>query len=309
MFDVVGLGTVAADIVKRVDKLPAADGFAVILETTFLPGGSGSNVITQISRLGGTCAYIAQVGDDSIGEVVIGSLKDEKVDTSGILIKEKGSTIHTEIVVDQQGEKFILLSLGDSFLSMETSGVNYGLLDQAKVYFTDLLPGGPAIEGLKRAKEKGLNTVVNMQVNLGTMTGLGVNKETILAALPYIDVFAPCREGLFDLCETQDVVEAKDCIRKSFSNTLLVTLGGKGSVAFDKEDRMITVAPHPVKVVDTTGAGDSYLGGFIYKHFIQQSGLQESMEFASRCAAFTCGGLGARSCPTLEDVLSGRSIG
>ena len=71
MFDVVGLGTVAADIVKRVDQLPAADGFAVILETTFLPGGSGSNVMTQISRLTGRCAYIAQVGDDSVGEVVI----------------------------------------------------------------------------------------------------------------------------------------------------------------------------------------------------------------------------------------------
>ena len=79
MFDVVGMGTVAADIIKRVDKLPAADGFAVIKETNFLPGGSGSNVITQVSRLTGKCAYIAQVGNDSIGEVVVGSLKDDRI--------------------------------------------------------------------------------------------------------------------------------------------------------------------------------------------------------------------------------------
>ncbi len=303
MFDVVGLGTVAADIVKRVDQLPAADGFAVILETTFLPGGSGSNVITQVSRLTGRCAYIAQVGNDSIGEVVVNSLKNEGVDTSGIVVKQQGSTIHTEIVVDQRGEKFILLSLGDSFLTLSTSDVDYALLDQAKVYFTDLLPGGPAIEGLKRAKETGLATVVNMQVNLATMTGLGVDKATILQALPYIDVFAPCREGLFDLCETQDLLEAKAVMRAVFHKTLLVTLGAKGSAAFDENDQMTVVAPFPAKIVDTTGAGDSYLGAFIYQHFLRQSNLQTSMEFASRCAAFTCGGLGARSCPTLKDVL------
>lgn len=303
MFDVVGLGTVAADIVKRVDQLPAADGFAVILDTTFLPGGSGSNVMTQISRLTGRCAYIAQVGDDSVGEVVINSLKSEGVDTSGFVIKKQGSTIHTEIVVDKHGEKFILLSLGDSFLTLDTGDVNYGLLDLAKVYFTDLLPGGPAIEGLKRAKKQGLATVVNMQVNLATMTGLGVDKATILQALPYIDVFAPCREGLFDLCETQDLLEAKIAMRAVFQKTLLVTLGGKGSVAFDETDQMISVSPYPAKVVDTTGAGDSYLGGFIFQRFLRQSDLKTSMEFASRCAAFTCGGLGARSCPTLKDVL------
>ena len=303
MFDVVGIGTVAADIIKKVDKLPAADGFAVILETTFLPGGSGSNVITQVSRLSGRCAYIAQVGDDSVGSVVVNSLKDEKVDASWIVVKKQGSTIHTEIVVDSQGEKFILLSLGDSFLSLKPSDVNYGLLDQATVYFTDLLPGEPTIEGLKRAKEKGLRTIVNMQVNLATMTGLGVDKETILKALPYIDVFAPCREGFYDLCGTQDLIQAKEYIRTVFKHTLLVTLGSKGSVAFDEQDQTISVAPQPVKVVDTTGAGDSYLGGFIYKYFIDQSDLKTSMEFATRCAAFTCGGLGARSCPTLKDVL------
>lgn len=303
MFDVVGLGTVAADIIKRVDRLPAADGFAVIKETTFLPGGSGSNVITQVSRLTGTCAYIAQIGDDNVGDVVKNSLKDENVDTGAMVVMEHGSTINTEIIVDDQGEKFILLSLGDAFLSLKASQVNYGILDGAKVFFTDLLPGEAAMEGLKQAKEKGLKTIVNMQVNLATMTGLGVDKEAILGALKYIDVFAPCREGLYDICGTQDLNQARAYLKPYFDKTLLVTLGGKGSVAFDEGDNMISVAPKPVKVVDTTGAGDSYLGGFLYKYFIDGDDLQEAMEFATRCAAFTCEGLGARSCPTLKDVL------
>lgn len=303
MFDVVGLGTVAADIIKRVDKLPVADGFAVIKETTFLPGGSGSNVITQVSRLTGECAYIAQIGDDTVGDVVKNSLKDENVDTSAMVVMEHGTTINTEIIVDDQGEKFILLSLGDAFLSLKASQVDYGILDGSKVFFTDLLPGEAAIEGLKQAKAKGLKTIVNMQVNLATMTGFGVDKETILQSLKYIDVFAPCREGLYDICGTEDLDQARSYLKPYFGKILLVTLGGKGSVAFDEADNMISVEPKPVKVVDTTGAGDSYLGGFIYKYFIDGDDLQGAMKFATRCAAFTCEGLGARSCPTLKDVL------
>ena len=303
MFDVVGMGTVAADIIKRVDKLPAADGFAVIKETNFLPGGSGSNVITQVSRLTGKCAYIAQVGDDSIGDVVIGSLKNEKVNTDNMVIMAGGTTISSEIIVDDQGEKFILLNMGDALMSLQKAHVNYDIFDEAKVFFTDLVPGEPAIEGLKKAKEKGLKTIVNMQVNLATMTGLGVGKDAILDALKYIDVFAPCREGLFDICETDDVDAAKDYLRPYFKNILLVTLGGSGSVAFDEKDSKIRVPIEPVKVVDTTGAGDSFLGAFIYKFFIDQDNIQSSMEFATRCAAFTCSGLGARSCPTLEEIL------
>ena len=303
MFDVVGLGTVAADIIKNVDKLPGADGFAVIKETSFLPGGSGTNVMTQVSRLSGKCAYIAKVGDDNIGDVVLRSLKYEKVDTQGMVVMENATTLHTEIIVDDDGEKFIFLTIGDAFLSLDVEETNYGLLDDAKVYFTDLLPGGPAIEGLKRAKEKGLKTVVNMQVNLATMTGLGVDKAMIMDALQYIDVFAPCREGLSDLCGTQDVTEAKDCLCKAFKGILLVTLGGEGSVAYDEEDNKITVPVRPTKVVDTTGAGDSYLGAFIYKYFVDGDNLQGAMAFATRCAAFTCGALGARACPTLEEML------
>jgi len=158
------------------------------------------------------------------------------------------------------------------------------------------------MEGLKQAKAKGLKTIVNMQVNLATMTGLGVDKDMILQSLKYIDVFAPCREGLYDICGTEDLKQARAYLKPYFSQVLLVTLGGKGSVSFDAQDNMISVGPQPVKVVDTTGAGDSYLGGFIYKYFIENDNLQGAMEFATRCAAYTCGGLGARSCPALKDV-------
>ena len=57
-----------------------------------------------------------------------------------------------------------------------------------------------------------------------------------------------------------------------------------------------------VKAVDTTGAGDSYMGSFIYSYCLKGKGLEESMRFASPRAAHTCTGLGARFSPKLEEV-------
>jgi sugar/nucleoside kinase (ribokinase family) len=134
------------------------------------------------------------------------------------------------------------------------------------------------------------------------MIGLGVDKDMILEALSYIDVFAPCREGFYDLCETTDIDKAKDYIRQYFKGTLLVTLGAEGSVSFDENDNKIAVPIQKTKVIDTTGAGDSYLGAFIYKYFVDEDSLQGAMEFATKCASFTCTYLGARACPTLAEI-------
>ena len=166
-----------------------------------------------------------------------------------------------------------------------------------------LLPGAATIAAVKAAKAQGKKTVFNMQIGLPMMEGMGVSKEMILDVLPHLDVFAPCRDGLFALAGTQDVAEAAAYVRQYFKGLLLVTLGGEGSVAYEA-DGTVTRVPVDTRaaVVDTTGAGDSYLGGFIYDYLIRQRPLRDAMWFATVCAGCTCGKMGARSGPTLAQV-------
>ena len=91
-------------------------------------------------------------------------------------------------------------------------------------------------------------------------------------------------------------------VRKHFKGTLLVTLGSKGAVAFDENDRRYECAARNVKAVDTTGAGDSFMGAMLYTHLLNEMELGKAMEFATACSAITCQGLGARSTPTREQV-------
>ena len=107
-----------------------------------------------------------------------------------------------------------------------------------------------------------------------------------------MDIFAPCAEGLYALTGTQDLEACVQILRPYCKGIFLFTQGSKGSVAFDKSDRKITIPSKKIQVVDTTGAGDSYMGSFLFSYCLKKKGLKASMEFATTCAAYTCTGMG-----------------
>lgn len=298
--DVYGLGTLAMDVLMKVDKLPAADGFCIVKSNERQPGGSGTNVIVQLARLGAECGFVGGVGDDGLGKDVLESLRQEKVNTDQMKVMPGKITLHTDIVIDEEGDKFIMLNMGDAFGSLTAEDVDHEVISDAKVFYTDLLPYAPAVSALKAARESGTKTVFNMQVGLGTMEGLGVSREDVLAALEYVDVFAPCQEGLYGLTGTRDLDECVTFLRKYCKGVLLFTLGKKGSAAYDEQNRRFSTDSVTVEAVDTTGAGDSYMGSFIFAYYMRQYDLQKAMRFASVCAGHTCTGLGARFSPDIE---------
>ncbi len=300
--EIVAVATYAMDVLMNVDRLPGEDGFAVVTGNTYMPGGSGTNVLTQAARLGAECGFMGLLGDDTLGNDIIASLHDEKIDTSAVRRKESGISLHTDIVVDSEGKKFILLNMGNSFLAYEPEMMDMDYLRNAKIYFTDLLPVGPAVEGLKAAKAAGLKTGFNMQLDLMGMTGFGASKEIILESLQYVDLFAPCRAGLYQLCGTEDLDACLAYLRPYFKGTLLVTLGGEGSAAYDENDVRYNQPIFPVNVVDTTGAGDAYMGGMLYAYLLKGMPLPEAMEFSTVCSSITCQKMGARSGPSLQQA-------
>ena len=300
--EVCGLGTIAMDVLMQVDMLPQKDGFCMVENTSYQPGGSGSNVIVQLARLGAECGYIAALSKDRYGLDILNNLKAEGVDTSCMEVFDKGVTLHTDIVIDQNGDKFIMLNMGDTFEKLEFDDMKKLYVEKTKVFYTDLCPGKPAMKAITAARNRGIETVFNMQVGLATMNGLGVSKEELLACIREVDVFAPCRQGLFDLTGTENLDECCGYLRNYTDAVLLFTLGSGGSAAYERDGTKYEVPCKKVNVIDTTGAGDSYMGGFIYSYCIKGKDLLSSMRFATSCAAHTCRGLGARFSPDLEMV-------
>ena len=140
-YDVWGLGTLAMDVLMKVDALPKEDGFCMVLDNERQPGGSGTNVIVQLARLGAKCGYSGAVGDDGLGQEVIRSLEQEGIDAKNMIIRKGGITLHTDIVIDREGNKFIMLNMGDAFGSLKPEEGALDQICQAKVFYTDLQIG------------------------------------------------------------------------------------------------------------------------------------------------------------------------
>lgn len=105
---------------------------------------------------------------------------------------------------------------------------------------------------------------------------------------------------MYELTGTTDLDACMRYFRQYCKGTLLFTLGKEGSVAYDEQDRKYMVKSCDLEVVDSTGAGDSYMGSFIYQHCLNGMPIEDSMKFATMCAGYTCTGIGARFSPDLK---------
>lgn len=299
----VGLGSVALDIIGKVDQLPKEDGFCMVGAQQILDGGSCANVMTQIAHLGVPSSLIARVGDDEIGSKIVQGLRNEGIDTAWMMSKPGGMSLTTHIYVDPKGAKTIVLYMGDSLMNIDIDDIDLSFLDECKVFYTDLFPPHTDVAVAKAAKSKDVPVVFNMQTGWSLMEKFGADRDLIKEMLRYTEVFAPCQAGAYELTGVNDPVSCIGKIRSDFDfdGIIVLTLGSKGSL-IDYNGRLTKIPAYRVKVVDTTGAGDSYIGAFIYAYYYARFDLETSGKFASAAAALTCTRFGARSNPTIEEV-------
>ena len=260
------------------------------------------NVIVQSARLGAKTGFFAKLGDDGIGKDIMASLEEEGVDIAGLSVKQGGTSLSTTIIVDPQGKKFIMLNNGDSFTDLTSENIDFSYLNGSKVFYTDLFPGKVAVETLAAAKAAGVKTAFNMQTAMATMSAFGYTNESVLEALQYCDFFGPCALGALDLSGSSDPDEQHDFFRKYFKGTLLLTRGTAGSVAWDENDNKYSVPIFKVSSIDTTGAGDAYMGAMLKYYLLDGMPLEEAMRNATACSAICCTKLGARSGPSAEEL-------
>lgn len=296
-YDICGLGTLAADVILMLDALPRKDSFCMVHHTEMQPGGSGTNAVVQAARLGSCCAYLGTVGDDAEGRLVRSSLEDEGVDASHVYVRPGERTTRTEIAVDRRGDKCIFLIMEDAFFKLRLNPDDRALIREAKVFFTDLLPGWAAMSGVREAFYGDQKIAVSLEVGLGLFADMGVTEGQIRESLGAAHLVVPCRDAVRDLTGTDDPLEAAKKMREYCGGTIVMTRGEEGSWAFLPDGGIFHTPAYAVETVDTTGAGDSFMGALMHAYLVREAPIERTLQFASACAALTCTGLGARYCP------------
>ena len=290
-YDATIVGLYILDVLGRpVSKIPEGGNVEFIEELRLTVAGTAGGTVVDCAKLGLKTLAVGAVGDDEKADFVIATLDKFGVDTSGFERIKNVPTSATILNVRPNGDRPALHLRGASDHFLPPSKEKIDIFD-CKVFHlggTGLLKkldGQASIDLLKEAKERGCITTWDL---------IAATEDTLTIVeplLPYIDYFMPSIEEASVMSGKKDPEEAaKFYIDKGVKNCVL-TMGEKGSLYMNKDNKIITPA-YDIKVVDTTGCGDAFDAGMITA-LAKDIDLEASLKFATATSGLVATGLGS----------------
>ncbi len=281
------------------------------------PGGAPANVAVGVARLGIPSAFLGKVGKDVLGMFLKKTLTNYGVQTDSMVFTERVRTGAVFVTLADNGERsfdFYIDPSADRFL--EASEISESLFERNKIlHFGSIsLISEPSRSATKKAVEyaqkNGMIISYDPNLRLGLWENEEVARKMIVSMLGEADVLKISEEELAFLTGEKDVVKGVQQLKQYQIPVILVTLGSEGSYCFVNGD-YAKVQAMKVEAVDTTGAGDAFVSGFLYSLHeftkdIASLTLPEAVmmaEFASVSGGLAASTKGAMTAlPTLEEV-------
>ncbi|XP_019453487.1 PREDICTED: probable fructokinase-7 isoform X2 [Lupinus angustifolius] len=304
-----------------IDFVPTETGVSLAEAPAFkkAPGGAPANVAVGISRLGGSSAFIGKVGADEFGYMLADILKQNDVDTSGMRFDTNARTALAFVTLRADGEReFLFFRNPSADMLLHESELDITLMKQAKIlhYGSISLIEEPCrsahLAALSIAKKSGAILSYDPNLRLALWPSAEAARKGIMSIWDQADIIKISEDEITFLTGGDDPYDDNVVLKKLFHpnlKLLIVTEGSKGCRYYTKEFRG-RVAGVKVKPVDTTGAGDAFVSGFLYSVASDQSifqdekRLRKALYFANVCGAITVTERGAiPALPTKEDVL------
>lgn len=285
------VGSINADLNVRVARHPLPGETLHGSGRTMAPGGKGANQAVAAARLGSPVAMIGAVGNDGDGDVALSLLRESGVDLSRVSHVSNVMTGLAIVVVDDTGENNIIVIPGANYsVTKELVAEQSAVIEAADVV---VLQGEIPIAAIDLAAQLCKGRLV---LNLAPV--VAVSTETLLKADPLIvnehegaltlDLLG--HEGSHSLTPRQVVV----ALLEAGVQSVVMTLGPDGALVGKGPDDIETVPSVSVSVVDTTGAGDAFVGGVAHR-LLAGDDLVDAARYGARVGAFACTGWGAQT--------------
>jgi ribokinase len=286
------------DLVTYVMRLPEIGETIIGKDFKQLPGGKGANQADAIAKLGVSVKMLGGVGNDAFGEALLASLQQDGVDASRIVRFEDISTGIATITVDSEGNNSIVVTPGANYRFLPGDIQNrQAALDGSQIIVTQLeIPLETVKYTLQLAKGLGKTTILNPAPAC----------ELDDALLSYVDILIPNETELELLSGTPlhteaDLVAASRRLINRGVKAVIVTLGEKGCLYINSGHSRVFEA-YKVDAVDTTAAGDSFIGGLAVA-LSEGKQIEAAISFAMAVAALTVKKKGAQcSLPYRHEV-------
>jgi len=159
---VIGVGDADIDIYLDVDHIPARDEKILADSFSLHPGGMVANFLVALSRLGTKCGFHGTVGDDDFGHMSLKHMQDHGVDISGAIIKHDGSTYFCVVMLDDSGEKALIVAPTDAIFP-KPEDLSESVILSANHLHTTANYKPTVLEALRIAKDYGLTVSVDIE--------------------------------------------------------------------------------------------------------------------------------------------------
>jgi ribokinase len=284
------IGSLNMDLVTYVTRLPKIGETIIGRDFKQIPGGKGANQADAIAKLGVPVRMLGGVGDDAMSKVLLASLHQDGVDISQIARFEDIFTGIATITVDADGNNCIVVTPGANYRFFPENIQNLNVaIDDSNIVVTQLeIPLETVKYALQLAKKLGKTTILNPAPAL----------ELDDAFLSYVDILVPNETELEHLSgiaiqtETEIIAAAQIMIAKGIKD-VIVTIGDKGCI-YVSASQCRTFPAYQVEVVDTTAAGDSFIGAMAVA-LSEGKTIEAAIPFAMAVAALTVTKKGAQS--------------
>jgi ribokinase len=294
------VGSLNMDLVARAARLPLPGESLAGQSFTQVPGGKGGNQAVAAARLGAQVAMLGRVGADANGVALRAGLEAERIDCSALENSPSAPTGVALIIVDDGSQNAIVIIAGSNGeVTPATIARHEAVLAAADVVVCQLETPPDAVRAaLAAARRLGKTVVLNPAPATGPLPAdwlplidYLIPNETEAAMLTGLPVGSP-----------EQAATAAAALRRAGARNVLVTLGAQGVLAVLDDGAPQHFAAPRVAAVDTTAAGDTFIGGFAAQ-LAQGAALDDAIRFGQRAAALSVTRAGAQpSIPTRAEL-------
>lgn len=289
-YDIVTVGQMVFDVViKPVDRKPDPGECLILDSLNFYTGGCTLNTSVVLAKLGARIALIGQIGNDIGGQYLAGECRRLGIGTAGIKVRNDLNTTTCVVMVASNGERCFFYRPGTTE-KISLNDINWRIIQKTDcVHLAGIMKLYALDVPLLLKKLRKIGKIITMDVDYDSE---GKWSERIEPCLKYLDVFMPSLDEARFITGRKTPEEIARFLLKAGVRTVVIKLGEKGSFYMQAGGRSEYVMPFKVKLVDATGAGDAFCGGFLAR-FIKGAAIGECCRWGNTCGALAVTRMGA----------------
>lgn len=263
-------------------------------------GGAAANVAAQIKKLGGDSSFLGKIGDDAFGHYLLSFMNGYGIDTSNVVLDPLRRTTVAFVGLNQDNiPSYLFYRGGGASATISPDDINQERLKECGIVYTSsLMLTVPQVRMtthwlLKQARDNGSSIAFDLNFRPTAWESLHEARTAIEEMFGLIDLLKINDEELnFLMDRPTDIVWGGQALISRYPRlkVLIITCGEKGAYLFAHGSAPVFICANLVDTVDTTGAGDSYMGAFLYAYDACKgdiSRLEEMGRFSAAAAEMT----------------------